>query len=144
MYLTYINNVCAASEKLSHLDVSLLFFRFPSEEEELRRAAPSPCKLSLRNAWQCDLEFWWSLNSLVLCSVYVYAVYAQATILPYLFVLFSTLKPAWQQTTIPLGYSPIFHLTSLFKSLVARFYLRLCLSSLETTNLELVIFGWLA
>lgn len=38
-------------------NISLLFFHFPSEEEELRRAAPSPCKLSLRNAWQDDVQF---------------------------------------------------------------------------------------
>lgn len=80
---------------------SSCFFPFPSEEEELRRAAPSPCKSSLRNAWQCDLEFLWSLSLWILCSVYIYAVYARVTILfekktlltysSCLFVLFSTL-----------------------------------------------------
>lgn len=60
---------------------SSCFFPFPSEEEELRRAAPSPCKSSLRNAWQCDLEFLWSLSLWILYSVYIYAVYARVTIL---------------------------------------------------------------
>lgn len=77
LYLTYIN-ICAIAEKLSHLEFFLLF-PFPSEEEELRRAAPSPCKLSLRNAWQCDWEFLWPLAHWFLWSVYVYAVYSTVT-----------------------------------------------------------------
>lgn len=80
---------------------SSCFFPFPSEEEELRRAAPSPCKSSLRNAWQCDLEFLWSLSLWILC-IYLCSVCSshnfiwkkdiiKILILPFCFVLFSTL-----------------------------------------------------